>query len=174
MRSWSISRPDSSGTSAASAVSWVTRGWLVMTILLSRRSGPDEDQGVIVVQIIGGSRQPGRHVGIGTMAPENADGLRHQAPGSGLGPAAEDLGSTTRTTTFSAGTRNGNASEAARALSRLAFQHSMTVLPGFERTPICGTTRVGRPAERATVSGRSVGVSDTASGSVWPTTSRSA
>src|SRR5260370_3707853 len=81
MRSWSISRPDSSGTSAASAVSWVTRGWLVMTILLSRGSGPDEDQGVIVVQIIGGSRQLGRDVVIGTMALENADGLRQQAPG---------------------------------------------------------------------------------------------
>ena len=51
--------------------------------------------------------------------------------------------------------RNGNASTAARALSRLAFQHNMTTPPGGLNVPICGTTRIGLPVASATDSGRS-------------------
>jgi hypothetical protein len=66
------------------------------------------------------------------------------------------------------------ASEAARALSRLAFQHSITFLPGGLAAPMCGTTMTGRPVANATLSGRLAGVPTSLSGVAWPTTSRSA
>jgi hypothetical protein len=70
----------------------------------------------------------------------------------------------------------GKASEAARAASRLAFQHSITVPPGVFCTPMCGTTKTARPVESATVSGRSEGAGKTvvALGSFWLTITRSA
>ena len=67
--------------------------------------------------------------------------------------------------TLAAARKSGRASEAARALSRLAFQHSMTVFAGSADAPTCGTTSIGRPVDSAMVSGRSSGVKDGAPGS---------
>jgi hypothetical protein len=65
--------------------------------------------------------------------------------------------------------KSGNASVAARAASRLPFQHSSTPSPGGVRRPDDGRTRTGRPEKNATVAGSSADI-----GASRPTTTRSA